>query len=229
MYRAGQTVEDHCRACKEPRDHRVIAVDGQGQILRVICGYCGSQHNYRGLKSSTKPPPASNATVIKRGATNASAIATSPEPSQPIVSERERLFEPVSLDEGQYEGDIMDLEMLLRKVIREEAGITAAPIAKKWRGGTIAIRSSDSSLQEKTIPIETLFNKIVMVRNRLRVLEQQVNSSDLPDDQKLKLQGYITGCYGSLTTFNVLFAEEDDKFKGTGGEPLCSHCFLIGQ
>jgi hypothetical protein len=58
----------------------------------------------------------------------------------------------------------------------------------------------------------------VMLRNRLRTLEQQVNASDLPDDQKLKVQGYITGCYGSLTSFNVLFANDEDRFVGTGGE-----------
>jgi hypothetical protein len=76
------------------------------------------------------------------------------------------------------------------------------------------LRPGKSGVQEKTVPIDTFFNKIVMLRNRLRTLEQQVNASELPDDQKLKLQGYITGCYGSLTTFNVLFAEEDDKFVG---------------
>lgn len=57
-----------------------------------------------------------------------------------------------------------------------------------------------------------------MLRNRLRTLEQHVNASDLSDDVKMKLQGYITGCYGSLTSFNVLFAEEGDQFKGAGGE-----------
>ena len=57
-----------------------------------------------------------------------------------------------------------------------------------------------------------------MLRNRLRTLEQQVNSADLPDDVKVKLQGYISGCYGSLTSFNVLFADEDDQFKGAGGD-----------
>ena len=73
-------------------------------------------------------------------------------------------------------------------------------------------------LQEKTWPIETFFHKVVMLRNRLRSLEQQLNASDLPDDVKAKLQGYITGCYGSLTSFNVLFADEDDQFKGAGGD-----------
>ena len=88
--------------------------------------------------------------------------------------------------------------------------------ASAGRGGTFALRPGNPELQEKTWPIETFFHKIVMLRNRLRTLEQQVNASELPDDQKLKLQGYITGCYGSLTTFNVLFAEDDDKFVGAG-------------
>jgi hypothetical protein len=90
--------------------------------------------------------------------------------------------------------------------------------AEKWRGGELVLRPGKPGLQDKTVPIESFFNKIVMLRNRLRTLEQQVNASDLPDDQKLKLQGYITGCYGSLTSFNVLFADDADKFVGTGGE-----------
>jgi len=111
-----------------------------------------------------------------------------------------------------------DLEMLLRRIIREEAGVTPAPPSEKWRGGTIVLRPGAEGLQEKSWPIETFFHKIVMVRNRLRTLEQQVNASDLPDDVKVKLQSYVSGCYGSLTSFNVLFADEADQFKGSGGD-----------
>ncbi len=110
-----------------------------------------------------------------------------------------------------------DLELLMRKVIREESGLTPVEPADKWRGGEVVLKPGRDGVQEKSIPIETFFNKVVMVRNRLRTLEQHVNSSDLPNDTKAKLQGYITACYGSLTSFNVLFADEDDKFKGTGG------------
>jgi hypothetical protein len=111
-----------------------------------------------------------------------------------------------------------DLETLLRQVIRQESGLTAVVPAEKWRGGELVLRPGKPGLQEKTWPIETFFHKVVMLRNRLRTLEQQVNGSDLPEDQKLKLQTYITGCYGSLTSFNVLFAEEDDHFRGAGGQ-----------
>ena len=112
----------------------------------------------------------------------------------------------------------VDFELLLRRIIREECGISSVTPAEKWRGGTLALRPGTPGLQEKTWPIETFFHKIVMLRNRLRSLEQHVNASDLPEDVKVKLQGYITGCYGSMTSFNVLFADEDDEFKGSGSE-----------
>jgi hypothetical protein len=110
-----------------------------------------------------------------------------------------------------------DLERMLRRVLREEAGLTTVVPADKWRGGTLVLRPGNPALQEKTWPIEAFFHKVVMLRNRLRTLEQQVNASDLPEDQKVRLQGYVTGCYGTLTSFNVLFANEDDQFRGAGG------------
>jgi hypothetical protein len=110
-----------------------------------------------------------------------------------------------------------DLELLLRRVIREEAGLSAVEPAEKWRGGELVLRPGKPGLQEKSWPIDAFFHKIVMIRNRLRMLEQQVNASDLPEDQKLKLQTYVTGCYGTLTSFNVLFADEDDRFTGSSG------------
>ena len=111
-----------------------------------------------------------------------------------------------------------DLELLIRRIIREETGLTPVAPAEKWRGGQLVLRPGKPGVQEKAMPIDTFFNKIVMLRNRLRTLEQQLNASELPDDQKLKLQGYITGCYGSLTSFNVLFANDDDRFVGSGGD-----------
>ncbi len=109
-----------------------------------------------------------------------------------------------------------DLEAMIRRIIREETGLTPVAPAEKWRGGELVLKPGKPGVQEKSWPIDSFFNKIVMLRNRLRTLEQQVNASDLPDDQKLKVQSYITGCYGSLTSFNVLFADEDDRFVGSG-------------
>jgi hypothetical protein len=128
----------------------------------------------------------------------------------PIVSERERTAPAVT-------ADAVDLELLLRRIIREESGLTAVAPAVRWRGGHLVLRPVKGDVQEKSWPIETFFHKIVMLRNRLRTLEQQINSAEMPEDAKVRLQAYITGCYGSLTSFNVLFADEDDQFKGSGG------------
>jgi hypothetical protein len=110
----------------------------------------------------------------------------------------------------------VELEALLRRIIREETGLTPVAPADRWRGGTLVLRPGNTALQEKTWPIETFFHKVVMIRNRLRTLEQQVNALELDADLKVKLQGYITGCYGSLSSFNVLFADDADQFKGSG-------------
>jgi hypothetical protein len=109
-----------------------------------------------------------------------------------------------------------DLESLLRRVLREELGLTRAAPAPKWRGGQMILRPGQAGLQEKSWPIDALFHKVVMIRNRLRTLEQQLNAADIPEDVKLRLQAYVSGCYGSLTSFNVLFADEADRFHGSG-------------
>jgi hypothetical protein len=201
-YRAGTSIEDYCRACKVDRIHTVVAADSEGRPIRVACDWCRSEHNFRGgartptsgdSPSAPSPPPRSTGT----------------EPF-PIVSERERTA-PAMTQTSE------DLELLLRRIIREEAGISPVVPAAKWRGGTLVLKPGTDG-QEKSWPIETFFHKIVMLRNRLRTLEQQVNASDLPDDVKVKLQSYVSGCYGSLTSFNVLFADTDDQFRGSGGQ-----------
>ena len=201
-YRAGASIEDYCRACKTDRIHTVIAADAEGRAVRVACDWCRSEHNYRGgpRMAAFGSPPA---------ATRPRARAAGAEPF-PTVSDRERIAPAMPLASD-------DLELLLRRIIREEAGITPAVPSAKWRGGTLVLRPGTEG-QEKSWPIETFFHKIVMVRNRLRTLEQQVNASDLPDDVKVKLQSYVSGCYGSLTSFNVLFADDADQFQGSGGD-----------
>lgn len=203
--RAGDTLEDFCRVCKTDRMHTVIAADPAGQPLRVSCGYCHSEHNYRG------GPRVVQETVDRLESAPRRPPRRSGREPFPTVSERERIAPPVSIQNAD-----VDLEMLLRRIIREEAGISAVSPADRWRGGTLVLRPGVEGLQEKSWPIETFFHKIVMLRNRLRTLEQQVNAAELTEDVKVKLHGYISGCYGSLTSFNVLFAEDEDQFKGSG-------------
>ena len=202
-YSAGHKIDDLCRACKLVRVHTVFATGSEGEPLRVVCDYCGSQHNFRGGDRPVR--------------SESSSAGRSPSPAGPfdLVSERERSEPPMSLDGSREDGQ--DLELLLRKIIREEAGLTPVTPADKWRGGELVLRPGKPGLQEKTLPIETLFHKVVMVRNRLRLIEQQINGTELPGDVKAKLQSYITACYGSLTSFNILFAEDEDRFRGSGG------------
>jgi hypothetical protein len=207
-YRAGESLEDYCRACKSDRLHTIVVVDADSQPLRVVCGYCHSEHNYRGGGRTGQPGSA----VPAPAAAGSSTRTPSSRAPFPIVSDHERVAQPMTSSHDT------DLELLLRRIIREETGITPVVPAEKWRGGTLVLRPGTAGLQEKSWPIETFFHKVVMLRNRLRTLEQQVNASDLPDDVKVKLQTYISGCYGSLTSFNVLFADEADEFKGSGGD-----------
>jgi hypothetical protein len=205
-YRAGESIEDLCRACKTDRIHTVVVVDPAGTPIRVTCDFCHSEHNYRG-----GPRIDAGATRSLQAAARPSAAASTHRAGFPLVSERERTSAAMTVP-----GTTADLELLLRRIIREEAGVTAVTPAAKWRNGTLVLRPGQPGLQEKVWPIETFFHKVVMLRNRLRTLEQQVNASDLPDDVKVKLQAYVSGCYGTLTSFNVLFADEDDQFKGSG-------------
>jgi hypothetical protein len=196
-HHAGESITDLCRACKAVRGHTVIAADADGRALRVMCDFCGSQHDYRGGGE----PPASAGAVVAPRAIRVKPVETG--------GERERTGATMSASGGDP-----DLEKVLRRVLREELGLTSVVPAEKWRGGELVLRPGRDGLQEKKWPIETFFHKIVMIRNRLRSLEQQVNASALPEDAKLKLQAYVTASYGSLTSFNVLFADEEDQFRG---------------
>ena len=140
-----------------------------------------------------------------------------------------RTLDPAGSDlvPAEPSATIRELDVPLTSLIREIAqgmvdalGIQKSDelvegLANRWQKGTVVLQPADSTLQPKEIPLETFFHKIVMIRNNLRVLEQKVNANDkLSDADKFDLHQYITRCYGSLTTFNILFKNKEDQFKG---------------
>jgi hypothetical protein len=121
---------------------------------------------------------------------------------------------------------VSELDVPLANLIRDTAQAVVAGLgleqpdavveglAARWQRGSVVLQAADASLQPKEVPLETFFHKIVMIRNNLRVLEQKVNASDkLSEADKVELQQYVTRCYGSLTTFNILFKNKDDQFS----------------
>tara|TARA_R110002020_G_scaffold61697_11_gene165733 strand:- start:378 stop:914 length:537 start_codon:yes stop_codon:yes gene_type:complete len=111
-----------------------------------------------------------------------------------------------------------EVERTLRNLLKQYSDISEiVPIADKWKGGSITLNPGDPNLASKEIAIDAFFHKIVMVRDRIRVMEQKINSSkNLDDQEKVDLQQYLTRIYGSLTTFNILFKNNSQNFKGEG-------------
>lgn len=129
---------------------------------------------------------------------------------------KENNFEIIEKIESEYSVSFNEAEEALMKILREWSDVSEViPLGEKWQNGVMILKPGDSSLKEKEIPIETFFHKIVMLRDRLRVLEQRINSHDkLTDEDKVNIQQYVTRIYGSLTTFNVLFRHRMDYFEG---------------
>jgi hypothetical protein len=111
---------------------------------------------------------------------------------------------------------VAETEKSLLKILRLWGSVNeVVPLGEKWIGGTLLLQPADKSLKPKEIPVADFFHKIVMLRDRLRVLEQNINSNKkLSDEEKVNMQQYITRCYGSLTTFNVLFKDKEHWFVG---------------
>jgi hypothetical protein len=107
-----------------------------------------------------------------------------------------------------------EVEKTLKNLLQKWSDVSQiVPIADKWKGGKLVLEPGTAT-QNKEIPIDTFFHKITMVRDRLRVMEQKINASNLDETEKFDMQQYITRCYGSLTTFNVLFKSTNDYFVG---------------
>jgi len=129
-------------------------------------------------------------------------------PEAPVVTRRPL---PKEID---IDMDIDEFRSVLREVIADELGVGEVELGRRWQGGELVLKPGSAETQDKSVPIETFFHKIVMIRDKLRVLEAKVNGhKGLSADEKIQLQSYITACYGTLTTFNVLFAHRDDGFS----------------
>jgi hypothetical protein len=139
-----------------------------------------------------------------------------------------RTLDPASagLESAEPSATLREMQVPLANLIRDTAQAMVEALglekedtiveglADRWQGGTLVLQSADKSLQPKDVPLDTFFHKIVMIRNNLRVLEQKVNASDkLSDADKFEMHQYITRCYGSLTTFNILFKNKEDQFS----------------
>ncbi len=161
----------------------------------------------RGTFTAQKPTPAPRARASR----------TTSQGTLPGTEVVER--EPITIPEELLDMDAEEFRSVLREVIREELGAGEVELGGRWQGGEMILKPGKEGTQEKRIPIDAMFHKIVAIRDRLRVLEQRVNSHPkLTDEDKVQLQQYVTQAYGSLTTFNVLFAEKSDGFVGQKGD-----------
>lgn len=125
-------------------------------------------------------------------------------------------FEVIEAAENEVDTvSFYDVEQSLLSMLKKWSDISEiVPIGDKWKGGRIILEPGQGGLANKEIPVDAFFHKIIMVRDRLRVMEQKINSSNIEEIEKIELQQYITRIYGSLTTFNVLFKSQTDYFVG---------------
>jgi len=129
-------------------------------------------------------------------------------------------WEIIEAIEAREELDFSEAEKSLMRIMQHWHGLTEqVDLGDRWDGGTLILKPKDDSMKTKEIPIDVFFHKIVMLRDRLRVMEQRINSSKkLSDEEKVNLQQYLTRIYGTLTSFNVLFKYKEHHFKGEGGK-----------
>lgn len=133
-----------------------------------------------------------------------------------MVGKEYNKWEIIAAEPADSKVTYTEAEKSLVRILRNWSDATQIiPLSDRWKGGTMILKPIDPDLQSKEIPIETFFHKIVMVRDRLRVMEQRVNASKkMSDEEKVNLQQYITRIYGSLTTFNIMFKYKEDSFVG---------------
>ena len=125
-------------------------------------------------------------------------------------------FEVIEALEDEVDSvSFYEVEKTLKNLLQKWSDVSEiVPIADKWKGGKIILEPGQAGLASKEIPIDTFFHKIIMVRDRLRVMEQKINSSKIEEIEKIELQQYLTRIYGTLTTFNILFKSPNHNFVG---------------
>ena len=214
VYRAGDSVEDFCRACKTDRMHTVIAADPEGRPLRVVCGYCDSEHNYRGGPRIGVDEPA--------GADRASSSAAASRwrAARPrAISHRQRSRK----DCASHDRSLRRRRCRSRDAAaphhprgdRHHAGRAGREMAGRHAG---AQARATPQLQEKSWPIETFFHKVVMLRNRLRTLEQQVNSDRPARGRQDQAAGLHQRLLRLADQLQRAVRGGDDQFRGAGGD-----------
>ena len=209
-FKAGDTIEDICRACKVDRMHTVVAADADGTPLRVVVRLLPAASTTTAAARGSTCWPRASARRRRRGA------ATGADRGRRQTRSRSSAIAKGLARPCHDPADAADLELLLRRIIREETGLTPVAPAEKWRGGTLVLRPGQAGPAGEELADRDLLPQGRDAAQPAAHARAAGERRDLPDDVKVKLQGYITGCYGSLTSFNVLFADEDDQFKGAG-------------
>lgn len=201
-------VADRCGSCREFRE------DFTDEDKGVTYGHCGVKPRTGAITDDAwkcptyRPIQAVAAAPAPRADTPTMTSAPVTAPAAPVAQAAEAGVASLSMLRD-------DMRRMLREVAVEVMGLVPVPMADRFRGGKILIQPKNPELQAKEVDIDAFFHKIVMLRDRLRVLEAKINGSEhLDAAEKVDLQQYITRCYGSMTTFNVLFRDDRDKFVG---------------
>jgi hypothetical protein len=204
-----------CGGCK------AYVFDVRDARTQLVWGHCfvnprsGSVGAHEPACPSFEPAPGQTFLQAPVVAPRSMPVPSRPRPRAPRGPEpvRVRLAEIPLEGEGEAM-DREELKSVLAEVLDETLGLSDSPIHNRFRGGKVIIQPADPSLQSKELPIDVLFRKVIAIRDKLRVLEQRVNSSEGIDTQdKVQIQSYISACYGTLTSFNFLFRDKEDSFS----------------